>query len=123
VALAASDDPGIVDIPGPAGSGAFAVATVNLGASSSITASADTGSAALPVTLSLCQTNPQTGACISTIGPSVTTTINAHDTPTFAIFVKGGGTVPFAPAGNRVFVRFKDAGVTRGATSVAVRTQ
>jgi arabinogalactan endo-1,4-beta-galactosidase len=123
VALAASGDPGIVDIPGPTGSGAFAVATVNLGASASITASADTGSAALPVTLFLCQTNPQTGACISTIGPSVTTTINPHDTPTFAIFVKGSGTVPFAPASNRVFVRFKDAGVTRGATSVAVRTQ
>jgi arabinogalactan endo-1,4-beta-galactosidase len=123
VALAASGDPGIVDIPGATGAGAFAVATVNLGASSSITASADTGSAALPVALSLCQTNPQTGACISTIGPSVTTTINANDTPTFAIFVKGSGTVPFAPASNRVFVRFKDAGVTRGATSVAVRTQ
>jgi hypothetical protein len=54
----------------------------------------------------------------------VTTTINANDTPTFAVFVQGSGNVPFDPAVNRVFVRFNDGGnVTRGSTSVAVRTQ
>jgi hypothetical protein len=100
------------------------VATVNVGVSGNITASADTGSAALPVNISLCQTNPATGQCISAIGPSVTTTINANATPTFGIFVQGSGNVPFDPAGNRIFMRFKDGGsVTRGSTSVAVRTQ
>jgi len=123
VALAASNG-GIVDIPGVGGTGAFAVATVNVGASGSITASADTGSATLPVNIFLCQTNPATGQCISAIGPSVITQINANATPTFGIFVQGGGNVPFDPAANRIFVRFKDAGgVTRGSTSVAVRTQ
>ena len=74
--------------------------------------------------ISLCQTDPATGQCISAIGPSVTTTINANATPTFGIFVQGGGNVPFDPAANRIFVRFKDGGgVTRGSTSVAVRTQ
>jgi hypothetical protein len=54
----------------------------------------------------------------------VTTQINTNATPTFGIFVQGNGTVPFDPAANRVFVRFKDGGnVTRGSTSVAVRTQ
>ena len=55
----------------------------------------------------------------------MTTTINAGATPTFAVFVDGLGTVvPFDPAVNRIFVRFKDSGgVTRGLTSVAVRTQ
>jgi hypothetical protein len=125
VALAATlTNDGIVNIPGVTGTGVFAVATVNVGASGTITASADTGSATLPVNISLCQTNPGTGQCISTIGPTVTTTINAGATPTFGIFVQGTGNVPFDPAGNRIFVRFKDGGgVTRGSTSVAVRTQ
>jgi hypothetical protein len=100
------------------------VATVNVGASASITATADTGGASLPVTIALCQTNPGTGQCISPIGTSAAVQINTGETPTFAIFVTGSGTVPFDPAANRVFVRFKDAGgTTRGATSVAVRTQ
>jgi hypothetical protein len=51
VALAASGDPGIVDIAGANGTGAFAVATVNLGADATISASANTGTATLPVTL------------------------------------------------------------------------
>ena len=125
MALAATlTNDGIVNIPGTSGTGAFAVATVNVGASGSITASADTGSAALPVNIFLCETNPTTGQCISAIGPSVTTQINANATPTFAILVQGDGTVPFDPAMNRIFVRFKDSGnVTRGSTSVAVRTQ
>ena len=125
VALAATlTNDGVVNIPGTNGIGAFAVATVNVGASGDITASADTGSATLPVNISLCQTNPATSQCISAIGSSVTTTINANATPTFAILVQGSGAVPFDPAANRIFVRFKDSGnVTRGSTSVAVRTQ
>jgi Subtilase family len=125
VALAATTtNDGIVNILGINATGAFAVATVNVGVSGNITASADTGSASLPVDISLCQTNPATGQCISGIGASVSTTINAGATPTFGIFVQGSGNVPFDPAGNRIFVRFKGAGdITRGSTSVAVRTQ
>jgi CSLREA domain-containing protein len=125
VALAATTtNDGIVNIPGANGTGAFAVATVNVGATGTITASADTGGLTLPVNISLCQTDPATGQCISVIGPSVTTTINANATPTFGIFLQGNGNVPFDPAANRIFVRFKDGGgVTRGSTSVAIRTQ
>lgn len=43
VALAASNDPGYVDIPGATGTGNFAAATFNLGVAASITASANTG--------------------------------------------------------------------------------
>ena len=77
VALAATSG-GIVDIPGATGTGAFAVATVNVGASGNITATADTGGATLPVNLSICQTNPGTGACLASPAGSVTTTINAN---------------------------------------------
>jgi hypothetical protein len=125
VALAATvNGNGIVDVTGVGGIGAFAVATVNVGASGQINASADTGGAALPITVSLCQTAPATGACLGAPASSVTTQIGSEQTPTFSIFVTATGLVPFDPATNRIFVRFKDAGgVTRGSTSVAVRTQ
>lgn len=73
------------------------------------------------------------GQCVSALGAAVTTTIAASATPTFAVFVTASAPVPFDPANKRSFVRFKDTApttsanttstVTRGATSVAVRTQ
>jgi hypothetical protein len=124
IALAASGDPGYVDIPGTAGIGDFAVATVNLGVDATITAAANTGTATLPVTLTICQTNSSTGACMASPTPTVTTDIPPNATPTFGIFVAGSGTVSNSPGVNRIFVTFTDAGgVLRGETSVAVRTQ
>jgi len=123
-AAATLNNDGIVNILAATGTGVFAVATVNLGAGSAITASADTGAVVLPVSIAICETNPGTGVCLTSPGGSVTTQINTNATPTFGIFVTGMGHVPFDPAANRIFVRFKDAaGVTRGSTSVAVRTQ
>jgi len=118
---------GIVNIPGTNGTGAFAVATVNVGASGSITVTGDTGGASLPVSISICETNPATGLCVNPAAPTtspVVSTINVNATPTFGFFLQGSGNVQFDPAANRIFVRFKDSGdVTRGSTSVAVRTQ
>jgi hypothetical protein len=89
-----------------------------------ITASADTGGAPLSVNLTICETNPATGACLASPTINVLTQIDAMETPTFAIFATGTGNVPFDPATNRIFVRFVDSGgITRGSTSVAVRTQ
>jgi virginiamycin B lyase len=123
VALAATpNNDGIMHVLG--GSGVIAVATVNVGASGSITAAANTGSATLPLTLSICETNQQTGACLAPPGPSVTTTIAANQTPTFGIFGASSGSIPFVPQTNRIFVQFTDStGAVRGATSVAVETQ
>jgi hypothetical protein len=125
VALAATGtNDGVLHIPGGAGSNAFAVATVNVGISGAIIASANTDAVSLPLALSLCQTDPSTGQCTSSIGSSVSTTINQNATPTFAIFATASGTIPFVPQTNRVFVQFTDAsGTVRGLTSVAVATQ
>jgi hypothetical protein len=124
VALAASNDAGYVDVPGATGTGVFAVATINLGIAASITASANTGTANLPVRVSLCQTNPTTGACLAAPVSTVTTTIATNATPTFGIFVTASATVADSPGANRIFVQFTDAsGVLHGETSVAVRTQ
>jgi hypothetical protein len=115
---------GIVNIPGTNGTGIFAVATVNMGSGDTITVSADTGGAALPVNVFICQTDPKSGVCLSPPDSSVTTTILSNETPTFGVFVAAQEDISFFPEINRIFVRFKDSGgVTRGLTSVAVRTQ
>jgi hypothetical protein len=115
---------GIVTIPGPTGTGIFAVATANMGASGSMTVTVDTGGVPLHVALFVCETEPSTGACRAPPQPSVATQINAGATPTFAFFVAGSGPVRFSPAANRVFVRFRDtSGAVRGSTSVAIQTQ
>jgi hypothetical protein len=100
------------------------VATINLGADAAITAAANTGAATLPVTLLVCRTNASTGACLAAPAPSVTADIQPNATPTFGIFVIGSAVVADLPGVNRVFVTFTDsAGILRGETSVAVRTQ
>ena len=124
VALAASVDPGIVDIKGATGTGFFGVATVNVGLSGMITVTVDTNGVTLPISFLVCLQDPRSGQCVNQVASSATTTIAHNATPPFIIFVQATGSVSFDPAANRVFVRFTDAnGVVRGATSVAVRTQ
>jgi uncharacterized protein GlcG (DUF336 family) len=114
---------GIVHIATNNDTGAFAIASVNVGTSADVTVSVDTGSAGIPVSLTICQTVPTTAACLQPPSATVHTTINSGETPTFSIFVKGSGAIPFAPATSRVFVRFTEAsGAVRGLTSVAVMT-
>jgi virginiamycin B lyase len=125
IALAATtSNDGILHVVGPSNANAFAVATINLGASAAITATPNTGSAALPLAIGICQTNPTSGQCLSGVGASATAVLDSQTTATFAIFATAGGSVPFAPATNRIFVEFTDSsGVVRGSTSVAVETQ
>ena len=77
VALAVTlTNDGIVDIPGTTGTGVFAVATANVGAGETITASADTGTTLLPVSIVVCQTDPASGGCLAPPAGSVTTAIS-----------------------------------------------
>jgi hypothetical protein len=103
--------------------GAFAVATVNIGAGGTITASAVGAGPSLPVTFTICRTDPGTGQCLQAPTPTVTTSIDPNETPTFSVFLNAIAYVPFLPAVNRVALRFRDAGgITRGSTSVAVKS-
>jgi hypothetical protein len=107
--------------------GAFAAAATNLGASASITVSADTGNAALPMTITICQSDPATGACLAAPTSTVTVTMDTNTTPTFSIFVQDNsvpdpsGAGRFDPEVDRIYLRFRDQeGIVRGSTSVAV---
>ena len=124
IALAATVTPGLtVEIPESTnGEGAFAVASINVGTTETLTVSTDTGSATLPLSAILCQTNPSTGACVS--GPpasTVTLSDTGGATPTFSIFITASAPIPLNPGASRIFVRFKDtSGTSHGSTSVAV---
>lgn len=123
VAMVATEkQDGIVTMPA-GGFGAFAVATTNLGLGAPIRVSTDTGGAALPIEVILCPTEPTLGGCNASPTATVTLPIASGATPTFAVFVRATGSVPFDPTNHRLNVRFSDiAGVTRGLTSVAIRT-
>jgi hypothetical protein len=122
VALSATlGNDGIVHVPAPGQSGAFAVSIANVGAAGAITASADTGGIGVPVDVAICQTDPGTGQCLAAPAASVPLQISAGQFATFGVFVHARASVALDPAINRVFVRFRDGGfVVRGATSVAV---
>ena len=114
---------GVLNIMGTDGSEAFAVASVNVGSAATVTASVDTGAANPPLSLFICETNPADSMCLAPPSPTVDASVASNATPTFSIFAIANGNVPFDPANTRIRVRFLEAGVVRGTTSVAVRTQ
>jgi len=118
---------GVVAVPTTSRINAFSVASVNLGASATVQVQATLSNAQATASLSLCQTDPSSGACINPTTPTaapVTATIDSMGTPTFAVFVTSNGNLAFDPAGNRVSVKFTDdSGAVRGATSVAIRSR
>lgn len=104
------------------GSAAFAVALSNVGASAmgDITAVANTGAAFLPLSVSVKETDPGTGAII---GDQILQNIGAGENRTVAVFVTFTGCVAFDPAANRIFIEFRDnANNVVGSTSTAVST-
>ncbi|MBK8618544.1 MAG: SBBP repeat-containing protein [Anaerolineales bacterium] len=104
------------------GANAFAVALSNVGAAATgdITAVANTGSASLPISISISETNPGTGAII---GDHILQSVGAGANRTVAVFVTFNGCVSFDPAANRIFIEFRDASNNVvGSTSTAVST-
>jgi 6-phosphogluconolactonase (cycloisomerase 2 family) len=122
LAATASGD-GIVTIPfSSTNAAAFAVASVDVGTSGTLTAEVDTGSATLPLSVTACATNPSTGACLGTPSASFQQSYQPNSSQTYSVFLSAGGKIPFAPATSRVFLRFLDSsGASHGSTSVAVQ--
>jgi Glycoside-hydrolase family GH114 len=113
---------GIVHLPSITGQHFFSAAAINIGQNDTITASIDDDGAALPLTITLCQTN-SAGICLATPAASVTASIGHGETALYAIFVTAKGKIAFDPALHRLTLRLVDtAGVLRGATSIAVST-
>lgn len=114
---------GIATVPLNAAT-AFSVAAINIGTAETVTVTPGFGSASLPLTLEICETNPATGQCLGARAATASVSFATNETRTFSVFVRGTGTaVAAAPATNRVVVSFRNAADSAvGATSVAVQT-
>ncbi len=113
---------GLVRLPSTNGQQIFVAAAVNIGVAGTITASADDGASTLPVDLTICQTNPATGACLRTAASSTTAQVRHDEIVTYTVFVRAKGSIPFDPAKKRLFLRLRHNGVVVGATHVALCT-
>ena len=113
---------GVVRIASASDTQVFAIGASNVGAAGTIVVSADTGGIALPVTLSVCETN-SLGACLAPPAPSVAISYAAGSARSFGFFAAAHGSIVFSPAVNRVFVRLKEGTTLRGATSAAICTK
>ena len=124
VGLTLSND-GFARTGGPSGTGIFAVASANIGATGTLTARARLSDPSLPLIPTVCQTDPNSGQCFATPAPTATATINQNQNTTWSVFLQATGTAVAAdPAANRIFFEFVDAnGIVRGSTSTAATTQ
>lgn len=108
------------------GTGAFAVATTNLGAAGLAAAVPYVGGTPLPLDLSVCQTDPATGDCLAPPASSLIAHYGAGAVATYGVFVTATGDVPLDPARRRMGLAFSSPGRhdrhvrPYGATSVAV---
>ncbi len=127
---------GYIHIPEAGGAEAMAVSAVNIGAvnngntdGADLIAMPDTGSAALPVNLFVCETDAATGACLSNPAPFVHTRLGS--TPkTYSVFANADpdAGIPNFPDISRVYLRFYETtaptvdvrGERRGATGLAI---
>ena len=104
--------------------GAFAVATTNSGISEAVTVKPVISPSSLLASALVCQTNPSTGACLSTPATSLSVQFTVDATPTFSVFVTANQKIPLNPNTNRVALTFTDSsGVLVGSTSVALEAQ
>jgi sugar lactone lactonase YvrE len=121
---------GTVHMSAP-GVAAFAVASIDVGAAGSMIVSAGTGGTVLPLTATVCQTDPASGQCLAPPAATLSVNFSAGAAPTFSAFLSATGPIAFDPAASRVYFRFSQTVEsfpvtvlqTIGATSVAVEAE
>lgn len=128
IAIALPDLDGIIKVGQAGGSGAMAVAAINIGAARPVrvSASATSGTeAGFPGAVLICETNAQ-GQCLAPHTPFIDTDFATNQVRTYTVVLR---TQAFAgisldPGATRVRVDFHDGGTGRraGGTSVAVRS-
>jgi len=123
--VATSSGTNVLTIP-VGGSTAFTVASENQSGQSypSVTVKTSTGAnPSLPVQVTVCQTNPSTGQCMATPGPTVTLApFGAGATPSFSVFVTATAAIA-SSSNNEVLVLFSNAsGTVLGSASVLILT-
>jgi hypothetical protein len=99
----------------------FAVAMSNVGAAvSQVTVTADTGSASLPLSFLIQESNPVSGVII---GDNILENVGTAENRTVVVWVTFNRCISFDPAANRIFIHFKDGSNNLiGSTSTAVST-
>jgi hypothetical protein len=112
----------IVDIAGLGRFAAYSAAAVNIGVSGNFAVRAEYTGSDGPLTTLICETNASTGACLVGPSASVQSAIAQNSTSTYAVFATRAGDLPFAPASNRIRLRFTDANsLIAGETGIAAR--
>jgi len=130
IATATMSNDDVVHTGGPNGAGAFALTTMNNGASGPVTITLDTDDGdgqLLPYTLWMCETNAQ-AQCISQLLPSLSLQMNAGAVHHFTVIAVGQGqAVPLNHYYNRVYFRIREglnnpAGTLVGAAGLSITT-
>jgi glucose/arabinose dehydrogenase len=120
---------GIMDLSNPNSASVVATASIDIGAGGTVTVvGTDTAvgqlPSNLPLTITICQTDPSDGHCINPTSPgaSSTVTVANNETVYFTAFVAGQGQfITFDPANNRVLVIAYAGSTPVGEASAAVR--
>lgn len=124
IGATASGD-GYLDLPGPSGSNAFGLAAIDIGSVGTVTVTPRATNPSGPaLSIAICETDPATAACLSAPAPSIASSFAAEQGRTYSIFVTSPSAIADDPAVNRLYVDFTDdQGISRGAASVALRSQ
>jgi virginiamycin B lyase len=122
IVVSSAPTPGVLHVP-VGGSAAFAVAITNAGGQNpdigGAAVSLNTGIAILPITATLCPTDPATAACLAPAAATAPMPSTPGASATYSVFVSATGPVPLSPALNRITLEIDYVGGTTVSQSLA----